>query len=118
MVAINNKFEGAYVVHQGGYWYLFASTANCCAGPTTGYSVHVGRSRSLTGPYVDQQGVPLNTSRAGGIPVLMQNGNRWIGAGHNAIANDLAGQDWIVYHAINRADSYLKEPRGSTSAPC
>src|SRR4051812_20607290 len=39
-VAIDNKFEGAYVVRRGGWWYLFASSANCCAGPTTGYSVH------------------------------------------------------------------------------
>ncbi|MDX6233564.1 MAG: hypothetical protein QOH68_2593, partial [Nocardioidaceae bacterium] len=39
MVAIDNKFEGAYVVRHGQFWYLFASTANCCAGPTTGYSV-------------------------------------------------------------------------------
>ena len=105
MVAIDNKFEGAYAVQRDGWWYLFASTANCCAGPTTGYSVQVGRSRSITGPYVDRQGVPLTTSRAGGTPTLMQNGNRWIGTGHNAIATDVAGQDWIVYHAIDRAFS-------------
>ena len=56
MVAIDNKFEGAYVVRRDGYWYLFASTANCCAGPTTGYCVQVGRSRDLRGPYVDRRG--------------------------------------------------------------
>lgn len=117
MVAIDNKFEGAYVVRHGGYWYLFASTANCCAGPTTGYSVQVGRSRDLRGPYVDRQGVPLLQSRAGGTPVLNQNGNRWVGAGHNAIATDLAGQDWIVYHAIDRADPYLDEPFGINERP-
>ncbi|MEO7069942.1 MAG: family 43 glycosylhydrolase, partial [Nostocoides sp.] len=104
MVAIDNKFEGAYPVHRDGYWYLFASTANCCAGPTTGYSVQVGRSRTLEGPYVDREGVPLTASRAGGTPVLTQNGNQWVGAGHNAIATDLSGQDWMVYHAIDRAD--------------
>jgi arabinan endo-1,5-alpha-L-arabinosidase len=106
-VAIDNKFEGAYVTRKGGYWYLFASTANCCAGPTTGYSVHVGRSRSLTGPFVDRQGVSLNVSRAGGTPVLYQNGNRWIGAGHNTLARDDRGQDWILYHAIDRSDPWL-----------
>ena len=46
--------------------------------------------------------MPLTASRAGGTPVLNQNGNRWVGAGHNAIATDLAGQDWIAYHAIDR----------------
>lgn len=117
MVAIDNKFEGAYLVRRDGWWYLFASTANCCAGPTTGYSVQVGRSRALTGPYLDADGVPLNQSRAGGTPVLTQNGNAWIGAGHNAVATDLAGQDWIVYHALDRADPYLDGTDGINERP-
>jgi arabinan endo-1,5-alpha-L-arabinosidase len=117
MVAIDNKFEGAYAVHRGGYWYLFASTADCCAGPTTGYSVQVGRAKKITGPYVDAQGVPLMASRAGGTPVLNQNGNRWVGAGHNAIATDLAGRDWIVYHAIDRGDPYLNGTDGVNQRP-
>ena len=116
-VAIDNKFEGAYAVHRGGYWYLFASTANCCLGPTTGYSVQVGRSKKITGPYVDAQGVPLTASRAGGTPVLNQNGNRWVGAGHNAIATDLAGRDWIVYHAIDRGEPYLNGTDGVNRRP-
>ncbi|HEY0238413.1 MAG TPA: family 43 glycosylhydrolase [Friedmanniella sp.] len=116
-VGIDNKFEGAYAVHRGGYWYLFASTANCCAGPTTGYSVQVGRSKKITGPYVDAQGVSLTASRAGGTPVLNQNGNRWVGAGHNAIATDLAGRDWIVYHAIDRGDPYLNGTDGINQRP-
>lgn len=104
-------------MQHGGYWYLFASTANCCAGPTTGYSVQVGRSTRLTGPYLDAQGVPLLASRAGGTPMLIQNGNRWVGSGHNAIATDLAGQDWIVYHAVDRADPYLNWTDGIPRRP-
>ncbi|MFN2561574.1 MAG: family 43 glycosylhydrolase [Jatrophihabitans sp.] len=117
MVAIDNKFEGSYVVRRGGYWYFFASTANCCAGPTTGYSVQVGRSKDLRGPYIDRDGVSLLASRAGGTPTLNQNGNVWIGAGHNAIATDLSGQDWIVYHAINRNDPYLNGTDGINERP-
>ncbi|WP_375422916.1 family 43 glycosylhydrolase [uncultured Friedmanniella sp.] len=116
-VAIDNKFEGAYPVHRGDWWYLFASTANCCAGPTTGYSVQVGRSRRVDGPYVDAQGVSLTASRAGGTPTLVQNGNRWVGAGHNAVLTDLAGQDWFVYHAIDRADPYLDGTDGINRRP-
>jgi beta-xylosidase len=116
-VAIDNKFEGAYAVQHGGWWYLFASTANCCAGPTTGYSVQVGRSRAITGPYVDRQGVPLDTSRAGGTPTLMQNGNRWVGTGHNAIATDVRGQDWVVYHAIDPDHPYLDGTDGINRRP-
>jgi hypothetical protein len=117
MVAIDNKFEGAYVIRRGGYWYFFASTANCCAGPTTGYSVQVGRSKDLRGPYVDREGVPLLTSRAGGTPTLTQNGNKWIGPGHNAVVTDLSGQDWIVYHALDRSDPYLNGTDGINERP-
>ncbi|NKY41320.1 family 43 glycosylhydrolase, partial [Cellulomonas septica] len=116
-VAIDNKYEGAYVVQRDGWWYLFASSANCCAGPTTGYSVHVGRSRDLAGPYVDREGVPLLQSRAGGTPVVAPNGNRWVGTGHNAVVTDLAGQDWLAYHAIDRDDPYLDGTDGINERP-
>ncbi len=116
-VGIDNKFEGAYAVHRGGWWYLFASTANCCAGPTTGYSVQVGRSRSVAGPYVDREGVSLTASRAGGTPTLVQNGNAWVGVGHNAVVTDLAGQDWVVYHGIDRTDPYLDGTDGINERP-
>jgi arabinan endo-1,5-alpha-L-arabinosidase len=116
-VAVDNKFEGAYVVLRDGWYYLFASSANCCAGPTTGYSVSVGRSRDPRGPFVDRAGLSLNVSRAGGTPVIAPNGNRWVGTGHNGLITDLAGQDWLVYHAIDRADPYLNEPFGINQRP-
>ena len=116
-VAIDNRYEGAYVVRHDGFVYLFASSANCCAGPTTGYSVYVGRSRSPLGPFVDRDGVSLNQSRVGGTIVVTPNGNRWVGPGHNAIATDLSGQDWLAYHAIDRADPFLDEPFGINERP-
>jgi len=117
MVAIDNRYEGAYVVRHGDYYYLFGSSANCCAGPTTGYSVYVGRSRSPEGPFLDREGHSMTASRVGGSIVVTPNGNKWIGTGHNAIATDLAGQDYLVYHAIDRADPYLDEPFGINERP-
>lgn len=116
-VATDNRFEGAYVIRRGGWWYLFASSGDCCAGPTTGYSVFVGRSRSVRGPFTDREGVALTASRTGGTVTLTPNGNRWVGTGHNAVVRDLAGQDWIVYHAIDRRDPYLDEPYGVNRRP-
>ncbi|GIM96192.1 family 43 glycosylhydrolase [Paractinoplanes toevensis] len=117
MVAIDNKYEGAYVVRHGSYYYLFASSANCCAGPATGYSVSAGRSASPLGPFSDSRGISLTASRAGGTTVVTQNGNRWIGAGHNGVVTDLAGQDWLVYHAIDRDRPYLDQPYGINRRP-
>ncbi|MEO3805118.1 family 43 glycosylhydrolase [Nonomuraea sp. B1E8] len=116
-VAVDNKFEGSYVVRRDGYYYLLASSANCCAGPTTGYSVLAGRATSPLGPFTDREGQPLLASRAGGTPVLAQNGNRWIGVGHHAQLTDLAGQDWMLYHAIDRDDPFLDEPYGVNERP-
>lgn len=116
-VAIDNKFEGAYVVRHAGLYYLLGSSANCCAGPTTGYSVLAGRSTSPLGPFVDREGVPLLTSRAGGTPVVAQNGNKWIGVGHHAQLTDLSGQDWMLYHGIDRADPFLDQPFGINERP-
>jgi arabinan endo-1,5-alpha-L-arabinosidase len=37
----------------------------------------------------------------GGTPVLVMSGNRWLGPGHNAVVTDMAGQDWMLYHAVD-----------------
>jgi beta-xylosidase len=117
MVAIDNRYEGSYVVPRDGWYYLFASSSNCCAGPVTGYSVFVGRSRNPLGPFVDKQGISLLASRTGGSIVITPNGNRWVGTGHNAVIADPSGQDWFVYHAIDRNVPYLDEPFGINRRP-
>src|SRR3954463_7747066 len=125
-VAIANKFEGAEVVSHGGFYYLFASATNCCAGPLTGYSVFVGRSTSPTGPFVDREGVPLNDNedpadatdgRAGGTVVLSMNGNRWVGPGHNTVFEDFDGQWGTIYHAVDVTDPYFEGAVGFTKRP-
>lgn len=116
-IAISNRYEGEFVVKRGGYYYLFVSATDCCRGPLTGYSVFVGRSQSPTGPFVDKEGVSLLAGRVGGTPVLSMNGNRWVGLGHNAVFTDFSGQDWILYHAVDRNDPYFTGAVGFTKRP-
>jgi arabinan endo-1,5-alpha-L-arabinosidase len=116
-VTRSDRYEGAYPVRHDGWYYLFVSAANCCAGPATGYSVFAGRARDPTGPFLDREGISLLASRVGGTPVVQPDGNVWIGTGHNAMATDDAGQDWLVYHAIDRRDPYLDEPGGLSERP-
>ena len=106
-ITVANRYEGTSIVRRGQYWYLFASATSCCNGPLTGYAVFVGRSANLLGPYTDREGASLLDSRVGGTPVLGANGDRWVGPGHNAVFTDLAGQDWLLYHAIARDDPYF-----------
>ncbi|MFL5356231.1 family 43 glycosylhydrolase [Archangium sp.] len=106
-VTIANRYEAASLIKHGDYYYLLGSATNCCNGPISGYSVFAGRSKDPRGPFVDREGVPLTASRVGGTPVLGLNGNRWVGTGHDTILTDLGGQDWMLYHAVDRANPYL-----------
>ncbi|MGI8855314.1 MAG: family 43 glycosylhydrolase, partial [Thermomicrobiales bacterium] len=106
-IAAANRYEGVSIVRRNGYYYLFASAGECCNGPLSGYSVLVGRATEILGPYTDREGISLLAGQVGGTPVLGANGNRWIGPGHNTVFTDLAGQDWFLYHAVDRDDPYF-----------
>jgi arabinan endo-1,5-alpha-L-arabinosidase len=125
-VAVANKYEGAEVIWRNGYYYLFASATDCCRGPLTGYAVFVGRSTSPRGPFVDRDDVSMNdeetnadttNGRVGGTPVVYQNGNRWVGPGHNTVFRDFAGQWWTIYHAVNVNSPYFTGAPGFTKRP-
>ncbi|MCP9487065.1 MAG: family 43 glycosylhydrolase [Gaiellaceae bacterium MAG52_C11] len=116
-IAIPNRYEGAHVVKRDGFFYLFGSATDCCRGPLTGYSVFVGRSQHVLGPYADKDGQSLLQGRVGGTPVLSMNGNRWVGPGHNTVFTDEAGQWWTLYHAVDRTDPYFDGAVGFTKRP-
>ena len=116
-ITIANKYEGAEVVFKDGYFYLFVSATDCCRGPLTGYSVYVGRSANVLGPYVDRSGASMLEGRTGGSVVLSMNGNRWVGLGHNSVFQDFSGQWWTVYHAVDRFDPYFEGAVGFTKRP-
>ncbi len=86
--------EGAWVINRQGWYYMFYSGDNCC-GPRAHYAVLVARSRSATGPFetlVDSSGAPV---------IILEQRGKWFAPGHNAIITDQAGQDWMVYHAVD-----------------
>jgi len=87
--------EGSWVTLRGGWYYLFYSGDNCC-GAKANYAVMVARSRSAEGPF---QTLEQATGKPHSI-VLERQGN-WLAPGHNSIATDAAGHDWIVYHAVD-----------------
>jgi len=106
-ITIPDRYEASHIFKHNGYYYLFVSASNCCNGPLTGYSVFVGRASTPTGPFVDRDGESLLSARAGGTLVLSTTGDRWIGVGHNAVFTDFAGQDWTIYHAVDRTSPYF-----------
>jgi arabinan endo-1,5-alpha-L-arabinosidase len=103
-VAQGRRAEGAYMVRHDDLYYLMYSDAGCCEGSFSGYTVKVGRSDSPRGPFLDDDGVDLMAESSKGGFVLTSNGNGFAGPGHHSVVTDLAGQDWIAYHAIPTDD--------------
>jgi arabinan endo-1,5-alpha-L-arabinosidase len=89
--------EAPFVVRHGDFYYLFASFDLCCRGVKSNYHTVVGRSNSVTGPYVDAQGIPMLQS--GGNDLLSGNA-RWLGPGGESILQSADG-DIIVFHAYD-----------------
>ncbi|SEM41708.1 arabinan endo-1,5-alpha-L-arabinosidase [bacterium A37T11] len=95
----DNAIEGAFIFKKGGYYYLFASIDYCCKGPQSTYKMIVGRSKSLKGPYLDNQG---NDLRKGGGHILLAGDTDWYGVGHNAVFHDpKSGIDYLIFHGYD-----------------
>lgn len=116
-VAVDNRYEGGNWWVHGGYYYLFASSTNCCNGPLSGYGVFVGRAATPFGPYLDAQGTSMLATNPGGTPVIYMNGNSVIGPGGNVIFTDESSQDYILYHGILSTGPYYAGEVGYTARP-
>jgi len=92
-----SAIEAPFIVQRDGLWYLFVSFDQCCQGVDSTYNVRVGRSESVTGPYIDQAGVPM--TEGGGTLILSEYG-QWKGPGHNGLLVE-DGVYWMVYHAYD-----------------
>jgi hypothetical protein len=69
-----NRLEGPVIFKRGGYYYLITAWDWCCRNGNglspadNTYKVVIGRSTSITGPYVDKNGIPL--AQGGGSIIL------------------------------------------------
>lgn len=71
--------EAAILIQEAGWYYLLATHGSCCRGADSGYNIRVGRSRKITGPYVDHEGVDMIR---GGGKLFVGSSGRVIGPGH------------------------------------
>lgn len=89
--------EAPFIMRHGDYYYLFVSFDYCCRGLKSDYKVVVGRSKTVTGPYVDKDGKSM--AQGGGSLVIQGNAD-YAGVGHNA-AYRIDGKDYFICHAYS-----------------
>ena len=98
-----NAIEASCVYYHAGYYTLFVAWDGCCAGPKSTYNIRMGRSRSVTGPYLDKAGKDMR--EGGGTLFLGSVGDNGsgrpiddeVGPGHAGILEDTDGP-YVSYH--------------------
>jgi len=78
-IATARESEASDIIFHDGFYYLFVNHGSCCKGKDSTYNIRVGRSRAITGPYMDRDGKPM--SEGGGTLFLASDAER-IGPGH------------------------------------
>ena len=71
--------EASSLIYRDGWYYLLGTHGTCCDGVNSTYNIVVGRSRSVTGPYLDNVGRDM---LKGGGKMVIGGGRRQAGAGH------------------------------------
>lgn len=92
------EIEAPFLHQRDGYYYLFINWGKCCRGVDSTYEIRVGRSRAVTGPYLDRDGTDL---RERGGTIVLGSDERRIGPGHASI-HERAGRPWLVHHYYDR----------------
>jgi len=71
--------EATDLMYRDGWYYLLGTHGTCCDGANSTYNIVVGRSKKVTGPYLDNMGRDM--LKGGGKEVLAAGGTL-IGPGH------------------------------------
>lgn len=102
------EIEAPFLHKRGDYYYLFMNWGRCCRGVDSTYRILVGRSKSVTGPYLDRDGVDL---RKGGGTLLLESEGNFIGPGHASIVRNKGDKERLACHFYDgsrRGRSFLK----------
>ncbi|MBR3456095.1 MAG: family 43 glycosylhydrolase [Bacteroidaceae bacterium] len=71
--------EATDLIYRDGWYYLLGTHGTCCDGVNSTYNIVVGRSKSVTGPYLDNVGRDM---LKGGGRMVLSAGDRVTGPGH------------------------------------
>lgn len=87
--------EATDLIYRDGWYYLLGTHGTCCDGPNSTYNIVVGRSRNVTGPYLDNIGRDM---LKGGGKMVIAAGNRNTGPGHFGRYEEDDGVEKMSFH--------------------
>jgi arabinan endo-1,5-alpha-L-arabinosidase len=87
--------EASDMIYHDGWYYLLATHGSCCRGADSGYNIRMGRSRKVTGPFLDNEGIDMIL---GGGKLFAGSGGRVIGPGHFGLLDLGQGVQKVSLH--------------------
>ena len=87
--------EATDLMYRNGWYYLLGTHGTCCDGPNSTYNIVVGRSRNVTGPYLDNMGRDM---LKGGGKMVIAAGDRKTGPGHSGRYIEDDGVEKMSFH--------------------
>jgi len=76
---LSSESEASDLIYHDGFYYLFVNRGSCCRKKDSTYNIRMGRSKTVTGPYLDPWGEDM--AHGGGALFLSSHGHL-IGPGH------------------------------------
>ena len=87
--------EATTMIYRNGWYYLLGTHGTCCDGVNSTYNIVVGRSRNVTGPFLDNMGRDMV---AGGGKMVVDGEDRQFGAGHFGRYIEDEGVEKMSFH--------------------
>lgn len=102
--SVSGAVEGPYIKYNSetGYYYLFVSYDSL----SSDYNIRVGRSKAITGPYLDYHGKAMTDTSGNPMETgyKLTNGysfpeeSGWMALGHNSVLEE-NGEWFLIHHA-------------------
>lgn len=94
----SDVYEGASLYFRDGYWYLFASGGQTFYGGQFPYHLVVGRSKTIDGEYVDDNGNKMTEGHS--FTILSEDTNFKCPGHCSRVFTDKKGKTYIFFHVV------------------
>ncbi len=89
--------EASDLMYNNGWYYLLGTHGTCCDGANSTYNIVVGRSRKVTGPYLDNMGRDM-----------LQGGGRMVIAAHDRVMGPGHFGRYIVEEGVEKMSCHFE----------
>ena len=89
--------EATTMMYRNGWYYLLGTHGTCCDGANSTYNIVVGRSRKVTGPYLDNMGRDM-----------LKGGGKMVIAAHDRVTGPGHFGRWIIDEGVEKMSCHFE----------